>query len=189
MATSLLALPRRGRANAAALAGAALALGGCAALPADALKLRPDSYVNRAVQTRAFGAAREADVLTAAAGVLQDLGFTLDESETTLGLIVATNEASAMNQVDTALSLLNRLTTFGLGNDPYTKRQVIRASLVLRPARPGAGREPTVRATFQRRVYNAQNLILTAEPLNDPHLYQEFYARLGQSVFLETSAP
>jgi hypothetical protein len=172
----------------AVLVTAALALAGCTGIPSDALKLGPDPMANRDIQTRAFRAGKESELLAASAGVLQDLGFTLDDSEPKLGLISATKTASAMNQVDNAVATLGKIINLGLG-PTYLKTQTIRVSLVVRPPPPGAAREPSVRVTFQRRVRDERGMTLIAEQLNDPRLYEEFYARLGKSVFLETSTP
>lgn len=169
--------------------GVLLLLAGCGGIPAGALRLGPDSAANREMQTRAFRTSRESDVLAASAAVLQDLGFTLDESETKLGVLVASKERSAVNAFEVTLATLEKIRTLGLGDSRYQKRQVIRASLVVRPAPPGAVREHAVRVTFQRRVYDNYGGVVIAQPLNDPSLYQEFYARLGQSVALEALSP
>src|SRR5512145_822375 len=70
------------------LAGTFLAA--CATgIPEDALRLPPESLQDRQLQTRRFDGIQEADMLAACAGILQDLGFAIDESETELGVIVA----------------------------------------------------------------------------------------------------
>ena len=166
-----------------------LLLAGCAGIPADALKLGPDSLANRQMQTRAFPAQQESAMLAACAAALQDLGFTLEESESKLGVIVAAKERSAVNAVEATFAYLNKITTFGISEARYSKRQIIRASLVVRSAPPGPAREHSVRVTFQRRVYDNYGKIVVAQQLNDPRLYDEFYARLAQSVALETLVP
>jgi hypothetical protein len=68
----------------------ALLLCACQSTPAPAvLELPPESLADRQMQTRRFEGVAEADLLSACAAVLQDLGFNLDESEAELGLIVA----------------------------------------------------------------------------------------------------
>ncbi len=170
------------------VAAVVLLLAGCTGLPADALKLGPDSVANRQMQTRAFAAQKESEMLAACAAAIQDLGFTLEESESKLGVIVAAKERSAVNPIEATFAYLNKITSFGIGEARYAKRQVIRVSLVIRPAPPGTAREHSVRVTFQRRVYDNYDRIVIAQQLNDPRLYEEFYARLAHSVALETLA-
>ena len=59
-----------------------LALVGCQTIPKDALKLTPKSLEKRRLQTRIYEGILEVDILAASAGVIQDLGFNIDESET-----------------------------------------------------------------------------------------------------------
>ena len=159
---------------------------GCVGIPPDVLKLGPDSSANRELQTRAFRANQEKDVLAASAAVMQDIGFALDESETKLGVLVASREVSAVNSLEVTGQVLLKVLTFGRSDFKYAKRQVVRASLVLRPAAQG---EASVRVTFQRRVLDNDGLVIVAEQLNDPRLYEDFFTRLSKSVFLETQLP
>jgi hypothetical protein len=148
-------------------------------VPPDALNLPRESLEQRQLQTRAFDTADEEFLLQASAGVLQDLGFTLDESETELGVIVASKDRSAVEagQVagQIAMALLLGVYT------PIDKNQKIRASLVTRPL---STERSGVRVTFQRIVWNEQGQVSEAEFINDAAIYREFFEKLGQSVFL-----
>jgi hypothetical protein len=148
-------------------------------VPPDALKLSRESLERRQLQTRAFETADEKILLQASAGVLQDLGFTLDESETELGVVVASKDRSAVEagQVagQVAMALLLGVYT------PIDKNQKIRASLVTRPLAP---ERSAVRVTFQRIVWNDQGQVSKAEFIDDASIYGEFFDKLGQSVFL-----
>jgi hypothetical protein len=161
----------------------AIILFGCAKkIPKEALQLTPESLKLRQLQTRRFDSKDEKVLLAAGAGVLQDLGFTLDESEPELGIIVASKDRSAVEtgQVIGAVILM-ALTGVPI---PWDKKQKIRASLVTRPA--GTDDESTlVRVTFQRIVWNTQGQISKTEPLDEPEFYQEFFARLSKAVFLD----
>ena len=66
-------------------------------IPADALQLSTSSLETRQMQTRQFDGLSETDALAAAAGVLQDMGFTLAESEAKLGVIVGNKDRSAVS--------------------------------------------------------------------------------------------
>jgi hypothetical protein len=111
--------------------------------------------------------------------VLQDLGFNIDESETELGLIVGSKDRSAIDagQVIGAIVLGVLLGA----STPIDNRQRIRVSQVTRPM---AQQATHVRVTFQRIVWDTENDVTRAEALDDPKLYQEFFEKLSQSVFL-----
>lgn len=158
-----------------------LSVGGCAGIPKEALQLSPESLQLRQLQTRRFETKDEQVLLSAGAGVLQDLGFTLDAAEPALGVIVASKDRSAFEAGQLAAGLL--LAMFGVYM-PLDKNQKIRASLVTRPGGPESGRI-FVRVTFQRTVWNDQGRISKTEPLDEPRFYQEFFERLSKAVFLE----
>lgn len=161
----------------------AVVLFGCAAkIPKEALELTPESLKLRQLQTRRFDSKDEKALLAAGAGVLQDLGFTLDESETKLGVIVASKDRSAVETGQVIGSvILMALTGVPV---PWDKNQKIRASLVTKPA--GTDVESTlVRVTFQRIVWNTEGRISKTEPLDEPEFYQEFFERLSKAVFLD----
>lgn len=178
-----------------AAALAALVLAGCSSIPADALKLAEDSPEHRRQQTRRIDGASEAAALSASLGVLQDLGFTLDGSETKLGVITASRQLTSRRPL-TAGEVAKDLfwTSFSpivmaawLAYDASTgvkEPQVVRVSLVTRPVDGGAY---SIRVTAQRLVYKDEKLakLLKVEPLNDPAFYREFFARLSKGVFLE----
>jgi hypothetical protein len=155
---------------------------GCAAtVPKEALELSPESLRLRQLQTRRFDSKDEKALLAAGAGVLQDLGFILDESEPELGVIVASKDRSAVEPGQVMASILMALLGAPM---PIDKNQKIRASLVSRPV--GEGEESTlVRVTFQRIVWNTERRITKTEPLDDPEFYQEFFSRLSKAVFLD----
>ena len=70
------------------------------------------------------------ELLSAAAGVLQDLGFNIDESETKLGVIVASKDRSAVTATQVAGAVAMALLGAYM---PVDKTQKIRVSLVTRP--------------------------------------------------------
>ena len=148
-------------------------------IPREALQLSSESLQQRQLQTRRFDSADEGKLLTASAAVLQDLGFNIDESETKLGLIVGSKDRSAIDagQVIGAIVLGVLLGA----STPIDNKQRIRVSLVTRPM---AEQATDVRVTFQRIVWDTENDVTRAEALDDPKLYQEFFEKLSQSVFL-----
>lgn len=164
-----------------------LAVGGCAGIPEDALVLSPDSLERRHLQTRRLDGISEKTLLSAAAGVLQDLGFSIDESETALGVIVASKDRSAVTKSQVAGAVL--LALLG-GYTPIDKTQKIRVSLVSRPVIADGGGGVTdsqyIRITIQRLVWNSEGQLTRIESIEEPEIYLEFFDKLSKSVFLET---
>ena len=151
-------------------------------MPVEALKLPPQSLQDRQIQTRRFDGIEEADLLSACAAVLQDLGFNLDESEASLGVIVASKQRSARDPARATLAkLLDWIVDIEVEVD---NEQQIRASLVTWPV-SGSSQSFLVRVTFQRIVWNTENEVSKRQALNEPVLHQQFFERLSKSVFLE----
>ncbi len=183
-----------------------LILTGCArgGLPAHVLKLTPESLQNRALQTRKYDGISEADLLSASTGVIQDLGFIIDESETNLGLIVGSKNRDAdPDAAQRAGQVLIGATTFLLGViaavasrdedvfddifyvpavDDYQK---LWASIVIRPTSEDKDKIHVVRVTFQRIVWNTDDEIARLQSLDNPEMYQKFFNLLSKSVLLE----
>lgn len=149
-------------------------------VPPDALALQPEALSLRRLQTRRFDTGDEKEILRASLGVLQDLGFEVDESEARLGVLVASKDRDATDP----LQITGRIVVGILGGEdmPIDRNQKIRASLVTRVV---SSREATVRVTFQRTVWNDRGDISRAESLTEPQLYQEFFSKLSKSLFLE----
>jgi len=155
-------------------------------IPKEALQLSPVSLQNRQMQTRRFDT-DEKTLLVASAAVLQDLGFTIDESETDLGVIACSKTRDATSAGQIAGAVIVALLTGSV--TPVDKEQLIRASLVSHPIRIDETEKSkcstALRVTFQRIVTNTQNQITRRECIIEPKIYQEFFEKLSQSVFLE----
>lgn len=160
-------------------------------IPRDALVLSQESMQRRQAQTRVYDTADEASMLAAAGGVLQDLGFNIDESETDLGVIVSSKRRDAMQTDQVIRSVIATLAgaavTFGTywgASDPIDDVQEIRASLVTAPSGE-SGRQIAVRITFHRIVWDTDGEISRREAIDEPAIYQEFFNALSHSIFLE----
>ena len=148
-------------------------------MPKDALALSPESLRDRQLQTRIFETNDEKMLLTASAAVLQDLGYTIEESEISCGVIVISRERDVTEpgQVVGAIVL-----GVCLGAPvPWDRRQRVEASLVTKPI---DDQRIAVRVTFQHVVWNNQNQVSKCEQINDPQIYEEFFAKLSKSIFL-----
>jgi hypothetical protein len=148
-------------------------------IPPDAMALSPDSLKDRQLQTRIFETDDEKMLLTASAAVLQDSGYTIDESEISCGVIVSSRERDVTNPGQVVGSIMLGIC---LGAPvPWDKRQRVEASLATNPI---DGQRIAVRITFQHVVWNNNNQVSKREQINDPHIYQEFFAKLSKSIFL-----
>jgi hypothetical protein len=179
------------------LAGLLFMLAGCNSVPPNVLQLAPGSEKDRELQTRHFEGIKETELLAAGAGVVQDLGFTLDESESKLGLITASRRLTSRRplngrEVMGGLAWTVLVPYLGAPSLAYSaaigikEPQLVRITLVTCTV-GGTASAATVRVTAQRVVYadESQVKIKSVEPLNDPAFYQEFFNRLSKSVFLE----
>ena len=164
-------------------------LAGCAAsIPKDILKLSPQSLEKRQLQMRQYDTTNEEMILSACVGVLQDLGFTLDDSETEVGLISASKERDATDggQVAAATFVTILAALGGSSSDVLQEIddiQKIRISVVSRLSLDG--KRTIVRVTFQRIVWNKRGEISRIETLDDPELYEGFFEKLSKAIFLE----
>lgn len=155
-------------------------------IPKEALQLSKESLKNRQLQTRRFDT-DEKTLLSASAAVLQDLGFNITESETELGVIVCSKQRDATSAGQMVGAIFLALLT-GVAT-PIDKEQLIRASLVTHPTHfdetDKSKCQCSARITFQRVVTNTEGKITRRECINEAKIYQEFFDKLAQSLFLE----
>jgi hypothetical protein len=163
-------------------------LSGCATIPTGFLKL-PEGYMEkRQLQIRHYDTTDGEQIIISVAGVLQDLGFTLDESETDIGLVVASKQADATDggQVAGAF-LIDFLSALGGSYSNASARvdavQHVKASVIVKPSLEGE--RMVVRVTFQRIVWNVSNQINRVETVSDPEIYKKFFNDLSKAIFLE----
>ena len=152
----------------------------CGGIPKDALQFNIDTLADRQLQTRKFDLKDEKALILAGAGVLQDMGYAIDESETKLGVVVGSKNRDATSGGQVAGAVV--LALLGGGSTPIDKTQLIRASLITRTSDSGS---ILLRVTFQRTVWNTQNEITKIEAIKDPVIYKEFFEKLSKSAFLE----
>jgi hypothetical protein len=180
-------------------------LAGCVthSQPEELFQLTTESAANRAMQTRMFETKDEAELLSASAAVLQDLGFQVEESVREVGFLRATKERSAREYgQDISRFLVFILTTPLVYAQqppiviPVDLHQKIAAALVIRPINQEATRQE-VRVMFYRIVWKGDGSSgrqaiqpgqQRMEMLRDPVMYQTFFAKLSKAVFLEAFA-
>ena len=165
-------------------------LSGCAADVTDvsttALTVSNENLAQRQAQSRRFGTKDTEQVLKASAGVVQDLGFLIQETSAKAGVITADKDRDAMEtgQVAGQVFLALLIASVGGRSDPtWDQTQKIRASIVTQLSADGAG--TLVRVNFQRVVWDNKNNISKIETISEPAIYQQFFEKLSQSLFLE----
>jgi hypothetical protein len=175
-----------------ALATLALWLSGCATdteLQTQALTVSPEVLAARQVQMRSYDTQNQPRLFSASAQLLQDLGFTIGETNAATGLLVASKDRSAIEaqQVAGQVMLVLLGAALGVAVDPtYEHNQKIRVLVVT--AASHDGNRATVRVTFQRVIWNNHGLISRQVTITDPALYQAFFEKLSKSVFLTGNA-
>jgi hypothetical protein len=170
-------------------------LNGCVTQPPENL-LRMDANVLgvRQIQSRRYETQEEQKMLSAASSVLQDLGFTLDNSEPALGFLLGSKNRSAVNKTQVtaaifadALSAATGSYSGGYGaSNSYMqtdKEQKIQAAVVVNRSLNHDGM--IVRVAFQRMVWNRMGQLSKFETLKEGEMYTGFFDKLSKAVFLE----
>lgn len=168
-----------------ALLGACLATG-CATskYPEDALRLTESPLDIRSMQTRTYEVSSEAVILAASVGVLQDIEFNIDEVERPLGVLMASKVIDADSGGEMfGLFILEVLGGTGAMQTASDEERVSLTLVVL----PSLARddEYTARITLQRTVFDQLHRVKLMATIAEPEIYQEMFAKLSKSVFLE----
>ena len=159
-----------------------LVLGLSACVSMDSYYQLPENYqAARQMETRRFEAKNEEQILTAAAGVIQDLGYTIDESETELGLITAIKDREAGSAAQKAMAIMIAASA-GKNTQPvYDVRQRVYLSLVSTKSKTNPGYN--VRVKFGRIVWDNTG-DSRMQHMESEQMYSEFFDKLSQSLFL-----
>ena len=160
---------------------------GCGpSLPPHAFLVPPEMLAQRQLETRRYDGIKEADLLSASANVLQDLGFQLENSEPKLGVFTAVKQRTATEPGEIIVAVA--IAMLGGGAMPVSKDQTIRVALVVRPVYDSNGNalpeSHYVRVTAQRLVRRTDNSVY-AQTLRDPEIFEGFFEKLSKSVFIE----
>lgn len=123
-----------------------MAAGCVAPMPPDAFQVTDDMLGQRQRQSRRFDGIAEEDILVASSNVLQDMGFNLENSEVSLGVMTANKQRDATNAGEIVGAVFLAL-MFGV-MAPVSKSQSIRVSLIVQPA----GTESAIAPSFAGAV-------------------------------------
>ena len=155
-----------------------LVLAGCGGIPKgptdNTLKLRQQ-------QSRRYETTDEIALLSASVALLQDMGFSIDESNKDLGTLCASKARSAVSAGQVTMAVFVAL--LGGGHTPTDKEQKMRVGIVIKPI--GDGRNSSIRATFQRIVWNTSGRVSRQEMLSSDEIYTEFFEKLSKAMFIE----
>ena len=142
-------------------------------------KLDPNYQARRQMETRRFEAKNEQEMLIAAAQVLQDLEFTIETTETSLGLITGTKDRKVTPTAgQVAITLL---AAFSKTQPVYDVDQKIFATIVSSKSKTNPGYN--VRVEFARIVWNNRKES-RMEKITDKQIYINFFDKLSESLFL-----
>ena len=161
----------------------ALGVTGCATTaPEDLFQVAETSLQDRQLQSRFFETNNEVELLSAGVAVLQDMGYSIDETETKSGVVTASKTVDATNKAQMAGAVLAALLVGA--NMSIDSQQQIKVSSVTSPSKNNKNGY-LARATFQRIVTNTEGQVTKAETMDNEELYTEFFNKLSKSVFLE----
>ena len=171
---------------------------GCVHMPTaeSFFAITPENTKRSAIQTRTFETSNESELLSASVAVLQDLGFQLDDTSKDMCMLRAAKERGAREYgQEIARAFIFVLGALGQKAviTPVDLHQQIKAVMVARPS-PTDTSSYSVRVVFYRSVWkgdghNGDNPIPPGEQklevITNPLIYQQFFAKLAKSIFLE----
>ena len=166
-------------------------LAACGTTPRDAFRMSESALAVREMQTREYAAVSDAMVLSASAGVLQDMGYAIDEIEEPLGVLSASKRADASSRLEFMGSAIvdgfKCVFTFncrGRNANEIGDYQDIYMTIVTRPTLENDN-DVVVRVTIQRIIWDKKGQISHQGPVADSDVYQAFFERMSKAVFLE----
>ena len=133
----------------------------------------------REFQTRTYYHNNTRMVMKAMLNVLQDEGFIVKNADKELGFISASKEVDVEEQTEAFLAQL-----FNGAAARYRKNSVIDCSVNVTEF----GRETKVRIIFQNKVLDNFGSPVQTFQVEDPKYYQDFFAKVDKSIFLEKEA-
>jgi len=181
-------------------------LSSCNYVPSSLLTLQKSALEIRNLQTRNFDSNSEKNILKASISALQDMGYSIQETESSLGVITGSKEVkinSFFNNKSPFDFNIGINKGFSLGNSRSSRNGVnigIGNSSLNRKERYNVKKETNVtivssptnkinnfnlRASFQVNTYDNFGDISNSTTIKDPKLYQEFFSKISNSVFYQ----
>jgi hypothetical protein len=151
--------------------------------PKDAFRLSETSMQDKQRQSRYFNTSDEIALLSSGIAVLQDLGYTIEETEKNAGLVTASKVADATNTgQQVSMFLLAVLANNPNAMDSCDDEQKIKVSFITKKSN---NNQFIARISFQRIIWNKAGQVNLVETIKDDEIYQNFFHKLSKSVFLE----
>jgi len=162
---------------------AVVLVAGCSTSQKNLYTLDSDYLERRNVETRMFETQDESALLTACAQVLQDLGYSIKESDIKLGMLTADKNRDVNSKTGkAALTALSVVSIMANGKDTvYEDTQKFYVNIVTTPTKE---KTIKVRVLFTRRSWDNHGNVFSVEKITDNNVYQQFFDKLSQSIFL-----
>jgi hypothetical protein len=178
-----------------------LALTGCVTpMPPEAFQVSQALLDQRQLQSRRFDGLTEEAALVSSSNVLQDMGFNLENSEVSLGVLTANKQRDATNAGEIVGAIFLAL-LFGVAA-PVSKSQSIRVSLVVQPAGSESAIAPFYAGAAGATPKEAAKKAITAMPTAEQKAviaaatkpgnfvvrvtFQRVVTRTDNSIYVET---
>lgn len=158
-----------------ALMTATLPLNGCVTQPPRPQRTQLEM---REMQTRSYQDRDTRMVMKALINALQDDGFMVRNADRDLGFISASKEVDVRDSSEMIWAGI-----FQGAQARWKSNSIVECSANVSEF----GRETKVRAIFQIKVLDNFGAPVTVHQVEDPHFYQDFFARVDKSLFLERS--
>ena len=133
----------------------------------------------RQFQTRMYECSDKALIMKAMLNVLQDEGFIVNNANPLLGFIFGVKE---FDVTDISIDIEKE---FGV-NKQILARKGIRVAMIESTANiTEYGKDIKVRINFKRKLLNIYGNAIYITEINDEHYYQEFFAEIDKSIFIQ----
>ncbi len=132
----------------------------------------------REMQTRIFPVSDSKAVMKAVLDALQDEGYVTNNAVVDLGLITAVKESDTETPSQAVLSSIL------LGPDATWEKQAVVEATVNVSA---FGKETRVRVSLHHKTLDNRGAVRSIHELDDPLQYQELFAKIDKSVFIQHS--
>lgn len=140
----------------------------------------------RSMQTRRFDTLNEKRLLAAGTQTLQDLGYSITESASDVGVLAGSKQRDAeeSGQIAGQVAVTILLALLGSHHNPtWDKSQNIVVTVITMPIENS--NQTDVRVAFDRRITNNHGDLWRTELILDQKIYQEFFEKFSKSAFLE----